>query len=325
MDRDVLRAWLASVPVAAELATRARIVLLAADGLSNSEIARRLGVSRQTVVTWRGRYRSSGTAGLRDRPRSGRPAAVDEVRVVVRTLQGPPEDLGARRWSSRLLAAELGVSNVAVAKVWRKWQIQPWRHGEIDFPTEPVLEKTARDVLGLYLAPPEKAVVVRTDGAGGIPAPEGNARSRLGPAGRHDETSHSAAALITALETAPTMPATERHRDDALLRFLRSVAGAHEQERLHLVVDGYDAGRHPAVRTWLAGQRRIALHRTPAAVPWPDLVEIFFAVGAEPAAWNSPAAPGVGAALRRYLDAYGEHSPPFAWIRAAGERARRPR
>ena len=99
------------------LVTRARIVLLAAEGEPNAEIARRLEVSRQTVVTWRGRYRSGGLSGLDDRRRSGRPPVVDEAQVVVRTLEGPPETLGVTHWSSRLLAADLGISNGAVAKV----------------------------------------------------------------------------------------------------------------------------------------------------------------------------------------------------------------
>ena len=127
VDRDVLRSWKRSPSLPAGLVLRARIVLAAAAGESNTAIAERLGVARQTVVSWRGRYVAEGLGGLEDRRRPGRPRVLDPLEVVVRTMEGPPRRLGVTHWSSRLLAAELGISNVAVANIWREHRLQPWR------------------------------------------------------------------------------------------------------------------------------------------------------------------------------------------------------
>ena len=144
-------------------AMRARIVLLAAQGLANAEIGRRVGVSGPTVLSWRNRYVGGGVSALGDLPRSGRPVVHDEVAVVTATLAAPPERLGVTHWSSRLLGDQLGISFATVAKIWRKWKLQPWRVETFKFSTDPELDAKIRDVVGLYLAPPDKAVVVCID------------------------------------------------------------------------------------------------------------------------------------------------------------------
>ena len=157
-------ARLPSVP--SGLAKRARMILLAADGVPNAEIARLAGVSRPTVIAWRDRYEAGGVAALEDAQRSGRPAEIDEIEVVAATLVNsgrPPERLGITHWSSRFLAAELGISFATVARTWRKWGIQPHRLETFKFSTDPQLEAKIRDVTGLYLAPPDNAVVVSID------------------------------------------------------------------------------------------------------------------------------------------------------------------
>ena len=141
-------------------------MLLAADGVSNAQIARTAGVSRPTVIGWRERYLAGGIAALEDEARSGRPPVIDEIEVVVATLANdgrPPERLGITHWSARFMAAELGVSFASVARIWRKWNIQPHRAETFKFSTDPELETKIRDVVGLYLAPPENAVVVSID------------------------------------------------------------------------------------------------------------------------------------------------------------------
>ena len=130
-------------------------MLLAADGLSNTAIAERVGVSRPTVLTWRGRYEAGGVTALEDLDRPGRPVQVDQSEVVVATLEKPPDRLGVTHWSSRLLAKELGLGNATVAKIWRKWNLQPWRVETFKFSTYPELEAKVRDVLALYLNPPD--------------------------------------------------------------------------------------------------------------------------------------------------------------------------
>jgi transposase len=161
-----LRSWLRSPSLPAGLVQRARIVTLAAQGVANTKIAELVGCSRQTVVTWRKRFAANGLEGLRDRPRRGRPPVLDlhkRLEIVAATLTPPPEQLGVTHWSSRLLACELGVSNYTIAEVWRAYGLQPWRTETFKFSTDPELEAKVHDVVGLYLHPPERAVVLCVD------------------------------------------------------------------------------------------------------------------------------------------------------------------
>jgi transposase len=165
-DEARLESLTRSSSVRAGWALRARIVLLAAQGLPNAEIARRTGTSRPTVVDWRARYGAGGMRALHDQPRSGRPPEIDEIDVVVAILAEdgrPPAHLGVTHWSARLLAAELGISFASVARIWRKWNLQPWRVQTFKFSTDPELDAKIRDIVGLYVDPPEQAVVVRID------------------------------------------------------------------------------------------------------------------------------------------------------------------
>ena len=157
-DRERL-AELARLPsVPSGLAKRARMVLLASDGVPNAQIARVTGVSRPTVIGWRDRYQHGGIAALEDEPRSGRPAEINEPDVVVATLvnDGRPPDGGDHAWSARFLAAELGISFASVARIWRKWKIAPHRLETFKFSTDPQLEAKIRDVVGPYLARRER-------------------------------------------------------------------------------------------------------------------------------------------------------------------------
>ena len=158
--------WTRSSSIRAGLAQRARIILLAADGVSNTEIATRVGVSRPTVTSWRARYDTDGINGLIDEPRSGRPREVDRSKIISVTLNPPPKKLGITHWSSRLLAAHLGTSNGTVAKAWREVGVQPWRSETFKFSTDPELVAKVTDIVGLYLAPPEDAIVLCVDESG---------------------------------------------------------------------------------------------------------------------------------------------------------------
>jgi transposase len=145
-DREVLASWVRSPSIRAGLAQRARIVLLAADGVGTNEIVRRTGVSKPTVILWKKRYAAEGIGGLEDRPKPGKPRVIDDVAIVLATLEPPPRRLGVTHWSSRLLAGQLGVSNVKVADVWREWGLAPWRTESFKFSTDPALEAKVRDV-----------------------------------------------------------------------------------------------------------------------------------------------------------------------------------
>ena len=155
-DRQELVALTRASSAPAGLVQRARIVLLAADGISNTEIASWVGVSRPTVISWRARYDSSGIDGLSDRGRSGRPRRVDHGEIISATLRPPPKKLGVTHGSSRLLAKQLGISFAAVARAWRDYGVQPWRAQTFKFSTDPELVAKVTDVVGLYLAPAGK-------------------------------------------------------------------------------------------------------------------------------------------------------------------------
>lgn len=150
-DAATLRGWTESASMGPAAVRRARIVLRSAEGIGPTALAAELGCSPQTVLTWRERFRADGIAGLADAPRAGRPVTIDQVAVVERTLYAPPARLRIRRWSSRLLAAELGVSNVAVAKVWRSWGISPLDDGHVRLGTEPPLDHPPAAFAGLHL------------------------------------------------------------------------------------------------------------------------------------------------------------------------------
>jgi Winged helix-turn helix len=155
-DAPTLRRWTRSSSIRAGLAQRARIVLAAAQGLSNTQIAERVGCSRPTVVRWRGRYAAKGLAGLEDQPRSGRPRTVRRDRraeIVAVTQQPPPKRLGITHWSTRALARHLGVSRMTVARVWAEHDLKPWRTETFKFSTDPELHAKVEDLCGLYLDP----------------------------------------------------------------------------------------------------------------------------------------------------------------------------
>jgi Winged helix-turn helix len=159
-DRAALESWTRSSAVSAGQRERAEIVLAIASGAGVSDASRTLGVSRPTVIKWRDRFASDGVDGLADRPRSGRPKTIDDAQIIVATLDPPPESLGVTHWSSRSLARHLGISDASVARAWRAYRVQPWRSDTFKFSTDPELEAKVRDIVGLYLNPPQNAIVL---------------------------------------------------------------------------------------------------------------------------------------------------------------------
>jgi transposase len=222
-----------------------------------------VGVSRPTVIGWRDRYAAGGIAALEDQPRSGRPPVIDEIDVVVATLAHdgrPPARLGITHWSARLLAAELGISFASVARIWRKWNIQPHRVQGFKFSTDPHLEAKIRDVVGLYLHPPENAVVVSVDEKSQVQALDRTApmlalRPGLPARQTYDYKRNGTTTLFAALDVATRKISADacypRHRHQEFLRFLKKVAAAHPGTDLHVVADNYATHKHPAVKAWL--------------------------------------------------------------------------
>ena len=196
-----------SSSVRAGLAQRARIVLLAADGLSNTRIAGLVGVSRPTVIGWRSRYAARGLAGLDDEARSGRPRHLDHREIVAATLRPPPRKYGVTHWSSRLLGRHLKVGDATVARAWREYGVAPWRAESFRFSTDPQLDAKVVDVVGLYLHPPENAVVLCVDEKSQIQALDRTApilplQPGLAERRSHDYVRHGTSTLFAALEIA---------------------------------------------------------------------------------------------------------------------------
>lgn len=276
-DREVLESWLRSSSISAGLARRARIVLLAADGVAVKDIVTLVGASKPTVIEWRKRYAAVGIAGLGDRPKPGRRAVIDEVAVVLATLEPPPERLGVTHWSSRLLGAELGISHVWIGKIWRRWGLQPWKAETFKFSTDPELEAKVRDVVGLYLDPPDKGrrSLCRREVAGPSSRPDRSDpadHARVPEKRTHDYVRNGTTTLFAALEVATgrvEQVCLPRHRHQEFLRFLKQVAKAYPRRKLHLVVDNYATHKHSAVKAWLARiPRGRPTHPTPmTAVP----------------------------------------------------------
>jgi transposase len=324
-------ARLPSVP--SGLAKRARIVLLAADGVPNAQIARTVGVSRPTVIGWRDRYAAGGIAALADEPRSGRPALISEADVVIATLADggkPPERLGITHWSARFLAAELGISFASVARIWRKWGLQPHRLETFKFSTDPQLEAKIRDVVGLYMNPPDNAIVVSVDEKSQIQALDRTApmlplRPGLPARQTYDYKRNGTTTLFAALEVATGKITADacypRHRHQEFLKFLKKVAAAHPAVDLHVVLDNYGTHKHPEVRTWLAKNPRVQLHFTPTGCSWLNMVEIFFGIITRQAIRRGTFrnVKDLTNAIGRFIDAYNQRCQPFTWTKDADE------
>ena len=313
----------------AAAAQRARIVLLAAEGVPNAEIARVVGVSRPTVVGWRQRYIESGIGGLADLDRPGRPVLIDEAEVVVATLTAPPESLGVTHWSARLLADQLGVSFASVARIWRKWDLQPWRVETFKFSTDPELDAKVRDVVGLYLAPPDKAVVLSIDEKSQVQALDRTApilplRPGLPEKQTHDYVRHGTTTLFAALEVATGMVTDAchpRHTHAEFLAFLKQVAKAYPRVQLHIVCDNYGTHKHPKVKAWLAKNPRISMHFTPTSGSWLNMVEIFFGIITRQAIRRGTftSVKDLIAAIEGFIDGWNERCHPFVWTKTADQ------
>src|SRR5450759_4672930 len=328
-DRVELERLTRSSSVSAGLAQRARIVLLAGQGLSNTAIAERVGVSRPTVIAWRSRFAGKGLAGLADEPRSGRPRQVDRARVIAATLRRPPKKYGVTHWSTRLLGKHLGIGDATVAVIWREAGIQPWRAGSFRSSTDPELVAKVTDVVGLYLAPPQNAVVLCVDEKSQIQALD-RAQKMLpmqpGLAERrsHDYVRHGTTTLFAALEIATgtvTGACKPRHRHQEFLAFLKQVARAYPDAELHLVMDNYATHKRIEVRDWLAANPRITTHFTPTSGSWLNLVEVWFGIIERQAIRRGSfhSVRDLNAKIRAFVTGWNDRRHPFVWTKTTDD------
>jgi transposase len=328
-EREELVGLTRSSSVGAGLAARARIVLLAAEGTPNVEIARLVGVSRPTVNAWRARYAERGLPGLAEGKRSGRKRSIDQRRIVTETLTPPPASLGVTHWSSRLLANRLGTSHVTVAEAWKRYGVKPWKAETFKFSTDPELEAKVADIVGLYLAPPENAIVLCCDEKSQIqalnrtqktlPMQPGHAEQRT-----HDYVRHGTTTLFAALEIATgkvTGVCKNRHRHQEFLAFLKHVARAYPERELHLVMDNYATHKRPEIKQWLASNPRIHLHFTPTSGSWLNLVEVWFSIIERQAIHRGsfPSVRDLMIKIRAFINGWNDRCHPFIWTKPADQ------
>jgi len=328
-DRSTLLRWSRSSSVRAGLALRARIVLAVADGEGPSAISARLGVSRPTVTQWRDRFLAAGLDGLDDAPRSGRPKTVDDAAILAATLEPPPNKLGVTHWSTRLLAGQLGVGDATVARAWRRYGVKPWRRETFKFSTDPELEAKVRDVVGLYLNPPHKAIVLCVDEKSQIQALDRTApilplRPGLPEKATHDYKRNGTTTLFAALEVATgkvTDQCYDRHGKAEFGDFLKKVARAYPRRELHIVVDNYHTHKHAEINAWLTKHPRITLLFTPTSGSWLNLVEVFFGIITRQAIRRGSFASvkELTNAISRFIDGWNERCHPFIWTKTADE------
>lgn len=328
-DAAELRRWTRSTTLRSGLSKRARIVLLAADGVANSRIAEAVDASVVTVLKWRTRYEESGIAGLADGERAGRPRRVDPADIVTATLVPPPKKYGVTHWSSRLLAQRLSIGNATVARTWRQYGIQPWRSGTFKFSTDPELIAKVTDVVGLYLAPPENAIVLCVDEKSQIEALDRTAPllpMRTGDIEKrtHDYKRHGTTTLFAALEIATgrvTGALKPKHRHQEFLAFLRQLDRAYPSQELHLVMDNYATHKTPEVKAWLRAHPRFTVHFTPTSASWLNLVEVWFGIIDRQAIRRGvfTSVKDLNQEIRQFITGWNDCKHPFVWTKTADE------
>jgi transposase len=328
-DRATLEAWTRASTVSAGQRERALIVLAIADGAGVSGAARSLRVSRPTVIKWRDRFVADGLCSLGDLPRSGRPKTIDDAQIIAATLEPPPTSLAVTHWSSRLLGRHLGIGDATVARAWRAYRVQPWRQGTFKFSTDPELEAKVRDVVGLYLDPPQNAIVLCVDEKSQIQAlnrtqPILPVRPGLPERATHDYKRNGTTTLFAALEVATggvLDRCYDRHGKAEFLDFLKQVLRAYPRRDLHIVLDNYHTHKHDDINRWLAKHPRITLHFTPTSGSWLNLVEVFFGIITRQAIRRGSfdSVKQLVSAIRAFIDGYNDRCRPFIWTKTADE------
>ncbi len=286
-ERRTLEGWARRRSSAQALALRARIALGAADGQSNTELAERLGSTRMTVAKWRGRFVRDRVDGLLDEPRPGKPRTIGDEKVdevITKTLESKPKD--ATHWSTRSMAAEVGLSQTAVSRIWRAFGLQPHRVESFKLSTDPLFVDKVRDVVGLYIDPPERALVLCVDEKSQIQALD---RSQpilpmlpgVPERATHDYKRSGTSSLFAALDIASGKVIGSlhaRHRTIEFKKFLNQIdATVPADLDVHLILDNYTTHKTKAIQRWLLAHPRFHLHFTPTGASWLNLVERWFA------------------------------------------------
>ena len=328
-QREELERWLRRPKTAQALALRARIVLESAKGKSDQAVAVQLGTTRVTVGKWRRRFLKRGCDGLFDEPRPGAPRKIsdEEVeRVVVQTLETLPK--GATQWSTRSMAKECGLSFATVARIWRAFGLKPHRSETFKLSKDPLFIEKVRDIVGLYLHPPERAVVLCVDEKSQIQAlnrlqPLLPMRPGVPQRQTHDYKRNGTISLFAALNTATGKvigKCFRRHRAVEFKRFLAVIDKAVPADLdVHLVLDNYGTHKTAMIHNWLARRPRYHLHFTPTSASWINQIERWFAEITQKqirrGSYRSTLA--LEKAIKEYLAVYNEDPKPFIWTKSA--------
>jgi len=309
---------------------RARIVLLAAVGVANTRIAKEVGVSLPTVLLWRSRFEEHGLDGLADAPHPGRPRLYGrEVRdkIVTETLT-PPEG-SVTNWSRARLAARVGVSASTVGRVWREANLKPHRTETFTYSTDPLLVEKVTDVVGLYLNPPERAIVLSVFDATQVQAldrtqPMLPLRPGLPERQRHEDKRNGSISLFAALEIATgrvTHDTRKRYTGAGFLAFLKRIARAYPKGEIHLILDNVSTHKTPAVRAWLEQHPRFQFHFTPTSASWMNQIETWFGILTRQAIRRG-SFNGVRAlidVIDDFTSQWNDHVEPFVWVKTADD------
>jgi transposase len=330
-EREQLEAWTRRRSSAQALAQRSRIVLLAAEGLRNTEIAERLGTHRSVAARWRLRFARQRLEGLLDEPRPGRPRTVTDAQVeevIVKTLETTPTD--ATHWSTRSMAREVGLTQSAVHRIWRAFGLQPHRTETWKLSKDPLFIDKVKDVVGLYLDPPERAVVLCVDEKSQIQALDRTAPILPMLPGTPERATHDykrsgTSSLYAALDitTGQVIGALHsRHRAIEFKKFLQAIDREVPPELgVHLVLDNSSTHKTPAIQRWLAAHPRFVVHFTPTSSSWLNLVERWFAElttkklrrGAHRSVRQ------LNADIRTWIDTWNDNPKPFIWTKTADQ------
>jgi len=330
-EREMLQQWSRRAKTAQGLAQRARIILCCSDGHTNTQAASMLNLTIQTIGKWRSRFLQKRLDGLLDEPRPGTPRKLSDTdveRVLAMTLESMPKD--ATHWSTRSMAEACGLSHMSINRIWRAFALAPHRTETFKLSKDPLFIEKVRDIVGLYMAPPDKAMVLCVDEKTQIQALERSQPvlpMRPGQLERrsHDYTRHGITSLFAALDAKTGKIIGEihrRHRSTEFRKFLDTIdASVPRSLDVHLILDNYGTHKSPTIRRWLVKRPRFHLHFTPTGASWTNLVERWFALITEKQIRRGifRSTKELETSIRNYIVSYNDYSKPFVWTKTADE------
>lgn len=330
-ERETLERWVRRPKTAQALAQRSRIIIFCATGESNRVVAEKMHVSKQCVSKWRGRFTSKRLEGLLDEPRPGAPRTISDAKIertVTLTLESTPKE--ATHWSSRMMAKRCGLSRSTVQRIWQAFSLQPHRSETFKLSTDPLFIEKVRDIVGLYLNPPQRALVLCVDEKSQIQALDRTQPllpMRPGQVERrtHDYERHGTTSLFAALDAKSGKVISQLHRRHRTIEFRKFLDTIDAQVpaalEVHLILDNYATHKTATIHRWLAKRPRFHLHFTPTSSSWLNLVERWFALLTDRqirrASHRSTLA--LENSIKQYIQFTNENPKPFVWTKSADD------